>query len=223
MLETIGFSKLVSKTNVREEKDETIDDLVESIKTNGLLQPLAVRELSNGKYEILAGHRRYEALKRLNVDFVEVNVLDDVVDTEDVIRIQLAENIQRQNMSAFEYVKLFDMLKDKYDISDAKLALFVNKSYSWIRDQYTAVKILKKTYGSEENIPFDMTKKSASTIKAMSRRNKQESKTYDCNGFSVTVKKHSYIIYCTDFDFETKLNKFLEENGKNEPSIATKD
>lgn len=223
MLKTIGLSKLVSKTNVREEKDETINDLVESIKANGLLQPLAVRELSNGKYEILAGHRRFEALKQLNIDFVECNVLEDVIDTTDVLRIQLAENIQRKNMSAVEYVRIFDMLKDKYGISDAKLAMYLNKSYSWVRDQYTALKILKKTYGSEENIPVEMTKKSASTIKAMSRRNRQESKTYDCNGFSCTVKKHSYIIYCTDFDFEAKLNKFLEENGKGKPSIASED
>ena len=86
MLKCIDINKLVSKMNVREEKDETIKELADSIRINGLLSPLIVRELSNGKYEILAGHRCYEALKRLNEPVVECNIIEDVVANEDVIR-----------------------------------------------------------------------------------------------------------------------------------------
>lgn len=212
MLKCIDINKLVSKMNVREEKDETIKELADSIKINGLLSPITVRELSNGKYEILAGHRRYEALKRLNEPVVECNIIEDVVTNEDVIRVQLAENIQRKNMSAFEYVKIFEKLKSEYGISNSKLALFLNKSVSWVRDQYVAVELLNRKYG--DKIPEEIMKKSASTIKAAHYHgDKDEAIKHDGKGFTCTQKRHSYILFCTDFDFETKLQKFLKENG----------
>lgn len=212
MLKCISINKLVSKVNVREEKDETIKELADSIRINGLLSPLTVRELSNGKYEILAGHRRYEALKRLNEPIVECNIIEDVVTNEDVIRVQLAENIQRKNMSAFEYVKIFEKLKSEYGVPNAKLALFLNKSVSWVRDQYVAVELLNRKYG--DKIPEEMMKKSASTIKAAHYRGrKDEAIKRDGKGFTCTQKRHSYILFCTDFDFEAKLQKFLKENG----------
>ena len=212
MLKCIDINKLVSKMNVREEKDETIKELADSIRINGLLSPITVRELSNGKYEILAGHRRYEALKRLNEPVVECNIIEDVVTNDDVIRVQLAENIQRKNMSAFEYVKIFEKLKSEYGVSNSKLALFLNKSVSWVHDQYVAVEFLNRKYG--DKIPEEMMKKSASTIKAAYYRgHKDEAIKRDGKGFTCTQKRHSYILFCTDFDFETKLQKFLKENG----------
>ena len=212
MLKCIDINTLVSKSNVREEKDETIRELADSIKINGLLSPITVRELSNGKYEILAGHRRYEALKRLNEPFVECNILEDIITNEDVIRVQLAENIQRKNMSPFEYVKIFEKLKSEYGVPNAKLAFFLNKSLSWVNDQYLAVDLLNRKYG--DKIPEEMMKKSASTIKAAYYRgHKEEVIKHDGKGFTCTQKRHSYILFCTDFDFEAKLQKFLKENG----------
>lgn len=114
---------------------------------------------------------------------------------------QLAENIQRKNMSAFEYVKIFEKLKSEYSVPNAKLAFFLNKSVSWVRDQYVAVELLNRKYG--DKIPEEMMKKSASTIKAAHYRGHKDE----------AIKRHSYILFCTDFDFEAKLQKFLKENG----------
>lgn len=213
MQKLLRIDQLVSKTNVRNEKDDTLQDLADSILANGLLSPLTVRELSNGKYEILAGHRRYEALKIIHEDFVECNILEDVIDNKDVLRIQLAENIQRKNMSAFEYVEVFNMLMERYNINKKQLAKYLNKSYHFVEDQYVAVKILNAQYG--DNIPEEAKHKSASTIRSYGglHKRKEPAKTINTDAYSLTIKRHSYILFCKDFDFEKKLNKFLELYG----------
>lgn len=213
MLKIIPIEKLVSDINVRNEHDSTIQDLVESIKLNGLIQPISVRKIDGGKYEILAGHRRYEALKRLNEPLVECNIMEDVDSLADVYRIQLAENIQRNNMTPYEYVEMFDKLKKEYNFSNGKLALFLNKSQSWISAQYSAVQILNDKYGDKTKVPKDIAKKSAATVKARHYSDTSDKKVLSGKGFTCILKQHKYQILCTDFEFEQKLQNFLKENG----------
>lgn len=219
MLKILKIDQLISKTNVRNEKDDSIQELADSILANGLLQPLTVRELSNGKYEILAGHRRYEALKIIHEDFVECNIVDNVIDSKDVYRVMLAENIQRKNMSAFEYVECFNMLIEKHGITKKQLAKFLNKSYTFVEDQYQAVRILNAQYGG--NIPEEAKQKSAATIRSYNglHRKKEPIKKLEGEGFSVKVKKHTYFLTITDYEFEKIFNNFLKTYGATETEV----
>ncbi|MCQ2088169.1 MAG: ParB/RepB/Spo0J family partition protein [Bacilli bacterium] len=215
MLKTLPVNLIYSSSNVRQENDDTIFELMTDINTNGLLQPIVVREV-NDKYEVVAGHRRLLAVKNLGESHIECNVLEDISDKER-IRLQLSENLQRKQMSAWELVDAFDSLKEKYNFSDAQIAKFLHKSVGFIADQRYAVRLLNEKYGGE--VPDQAKKLAAGVIKtAMSKKKSGNSQTFHCNGFTYTTKGHSIIISCGNYDFENALYAFLknwdEKNGE---------
>lgn len=216
MLKCLNIDSLVVKNNIRKisKSDESFKQLCSSIKLEGLLTALTVKEIGDNKYEILAGHRRYEALKTLGEQLVECNIIDNVEDEKDVIRVQLAENIHRENMTPFEYVSIFNKLKENYGMDNTRIALFLNKSIAWVNDQYFASKYLKDKYGDIDDIPSDIKHKAASTIRAYSLKGTNEEKikkiSDDCD---VERKRHCYRISCKTNEFENKLLEFLKENN----------
>ena len=111
----IEISKLyVSHMNVRKTlrgiKDETsISDLANDIVMNGLINPITVLyNNTNNKYEIIAGQRRFLAMKKLNKDAITCNILQ--VDPHKAEQISLVENIQRNPMTTCDKVKAFAKL-----------------------------------------------------------------------------------------------------------------
>ena len=214
-IKVIDINQIVSGPNVRNERDETILELAASIEKDGLMNPITVRFIGNGKYEIVAGHRRYEAMKYLNEPYIECNVI--ICTDKDRLIYQLSENIQRKNMSAYEYVEVFEQIKKSNPaINTSQLAKMFHKSYDWVASQYSAVKILEAQYrtGNMDTpvvIPEEEKKKSAAVIKAEYRRRviKDESEILDCEGMTVRRKGHTYQIYCYSFDAEESLKKLL--------------
>lgn len=104
----------LSKHNVRKiletPEDETnIDNLVDSIKVNGLINPLTVKKNSNGLYEILAGQRRFLALQKLNMNSIICKVIDDIKE-EQAELLSFTENIQRNKMSQQDKCFMFNKL-----------------------------------------------------------------------------------------------------------------
>lgn len=212
MLKILPMEKLVNNFNVRNEDDETLKNLIDSIKANGLITPISVREIDNGKYQIVAGHRRYKAMQRLGEPMIECNILDNIEKDVDLIRAQLAENIQRKNMTCLEYVEMFEKLKAEYNISNSRLALYLNKSLGWIQQQYAAAKLLNDKYGDKTKIPAKVLKKSAASIRKDHYENTTDKKTISGKGFTCIIKGHRYQILCTDFEFEQKLLDLLKEH-----------
>ena len=106
MLKTIDMTRIVSGKNIRNEHDNEIAELADSIEKQGLINPILVQALENGKFQIIAGHRRFEAVKRLGLPFIECNVIE-YLSEKDRILTQIAENTQRKDMSAYELVKVF--------------------------------------------------------------------------------------------------------------------
>ena len=89
--------------------DEALMDLAQSIRENGLIQPITVRECENG-YQIVAGERRYRAMKLNGMLEVPVLVMD--ADELQMAEMALVENIQRENLSAIEEAKSYiDIMK----------------------------------------------------------------------------------------------------------------
>lgn len=212
MTKMIEVSKIENGTNVRNEKDVTLYELAESINENGLLQPITVRKIKNGKYEVINGHRRLEAVKYLQESFIECNVLD-VNDKERLI-LQVVENVQRQNMSAYELVEVFNGMKEAYKCNNKAIAHYFGKSEQWVYDNYCAVKLLEKEFAGG-SIPEDKKKLSAGMIKvSVTKKRKGNAKSCECEGFSVRKHGHSYIINCSQFDAETELNEFIQARMK---------
>ncbi|MCQ2598197.1 MAG: ParB/RepB/Spo0J family partition protein [Treponema sp.] len=211
MVKAIEISKIYSSGNVRNEVDNTLLDLMASIEKNGLLQPIVVRVTEKG-YEVVAGHRRLEAVKRLGEPFIDCNILEDV-NTKERFVMQLEENLQRKEMSAYEIVCAADKLTEEYGCTDTQISAMLHKPSNYIANQRYAVRLLEKEY--KDGIPEEKKKLSANVIMAMNQKKTratvQSEKIYG-KGFTVQKKGHTYQIYCTDFNFEDLLNKLIQEN-----------
>lgn len=110
----IPISKIVTTENSRTDyKKGEIEDLMSSIKQDGLLQPIGVCELEDGTFELVFGNRRYIATKKLGLKSIDANVLDasNVQDETDLMVINLIENEQRSNISDLEKGRYFQELK----------------------------------------------------------------------------------------------------------------
>ncbi|WP_455137510.1 ParB/RepB/Spo0J family partition protein [Thermophilibacter sp.] len=110
-------------------KAEELAELTDSIKQNGILQPLLVREVANG-YEIVAGERRYQAARAAGLTEVPV-VIRDITD-EDVFKLALIENLQRSDLTPLEEARGYrQLIKDK-GLTQEELAKALSKSRSTI-------------------------------------------------------------------------------------------
>lgn len=100
---------------------EEINNLAQSIKDKGILQPLVVTALADGKYELIAGERRLRAAKLAGVNKVAVFVKNGVND-QDKAELALIENIQRQNLNPVERARGFFDLQNKFNMTQDAIA-----------------------------------------------------------------------------------------------------
>ena len=110
-------------------KPDELAELADSIKQNGILQPIIVRKQGTS-YEIVAGERRYQAAKLAGLDEVPV-VIRDISD-EDVFKLALIENLQRSDLDPIEEAQGYNQLIDKNGLTQEEVARLVSKSRSSI-------------------------------------------------------------------------------------------
>jgi hypothetical protein len=104
-------------------RDSYIDELAGSIDRNGLLHPLVLLKKHDGRYKILCGFRRFQALKRLNRPMVEAKVYQETdFSTEDFFNISLAENTKRRNLNPIEIGNFLDSAGSTLGLSNTELA-----------------------------------------------------------------------------------------------------
>ncbi len=109
---------------------EELVELSESIKRNGVVQPILVRKRQGQGYEIIAGERRWRASKLANLSKIPAIILD--VDDRAAMEIALVENIQRQNLNALEEAEGYKRLINEFNYTQEQLADVVGKSRSHI-------------------------------------------------------------------------------------------
>ena len=117
--------------------DEAITALAESIREHGMLQPILVRPLDTGGYQIVAGERRWRAARMLGLDEVPVNIRE-LSDTE-TMQIAIIENLQRENLNPVEEASGYNELIEKYGMTQEQLSEMVGKSRSAVAN---AVRLL---------------------------------------------------------------------------------
>lgn len=108
--------------------DEAITALADSIREHGMLQPILVRPISSGGYQIVAGERRWRAARMLGLDEVPVNI-KEISDIE-AMQIAIIENLQRENLNPVEEANGFCELIEKYGMTQDQVAKMVGKSRS---------------------------------------------------------------------------------------------
>ncbi len=115
------------KYQPRGDMDEgALAELAESIKKQGLLQPLVVREITNGRYEIIAGERRWRACQLAGVK--EVPVVLRQVDDETAMAMALVENLQREDLNAMDQARAMHRLTTEFALTHQQIAELLSKS-----------------------------------------------------------------------------------------------
>jgi len=111
---------------------ESLEELTNSIKEQGIIQPIVVRpdKSSKGKYEIIAGERRWLASQNAGLHEVPVVILD--VNDVKSLEFSIVENVQRQDLNAVEEAKGYQRLVDDFNYNQEKLSQFIGKSRSYI-------------------------------------------------------------------------------------------
>lgn len=106
--------------------EEELQALSESISVHGVIQPLTVREMSNGYYQIIAGERRWRAARMANISDVPVIVVE--ADDKKAMELALIENLQRQDLNPVEEALGYQSLIEEYGLTQEEAASRVGKS-----------------------------------------------------------------------------------------------
>ena len=129
-----GFQQTLNVTQLQPGKyqprsymdDAALQTLADSIKTQGIMQPILVREISNNQYEIIAGERRWRASQLAGITQVPVLVRD--IADESALAMALIENIQRENLNPLEEAQGIKRLIDEFAMTHEKAAEAVGRS-----------------------------------------------------------------------------------------------
>jgi ParB family transcriptional regulator, chromosome partitioning protein len=105
---------------------ERLDDLAASIRAQGVIQPVVVREISKDRYELIAGERRWRAAQKAGLS--EIPALVKAVPDQAVVAMALIENIQRENLSPLEEAQALSRLIDEFHLTHQETADAVGRS-----------------------------------------------------------------------------------------------
>ncbi len=121
-----------NKYQPRKKFDEArLDELTDSIKSRGIIQPIIVRNSdSDSKYEIIAGERRWLAAQKAGLHEVPIVVID--VDDKKALEFGIVENVQRHDLNAIEEAEGYKRLIDEFSYDQEQVAKFIGKSRSHI-------------------------------------------------------------------------------------------
>lgn len=145
----------------RKEFDEiALNELADSIRVHGIIQPLTVRRMAPGQYQIISGERRWRASTLLGLE--EVPAFIRIANDQELLEMALIENIQREDLNAMEIAYSYYRLKNEFDLTHERLAERVGKDRSTITnylrllelhpDVVTAIKTEAITMGHARTI-----------------------------------------------------------------------
>lgn len=117
-----------------------IQELAETIQAHGLLQPIILREYEPAKYEIIAGERRYRAMKLL--EWEKAPAIVEKMNDHETASLALIENLQRSQLSPVEEAQAYEKLMDLNNLTQAKLAKGMGKSQSAVANKLRLLKLI---------------------------------------------------------------------------------
>lgn len=130
----------------RRDFDETqLKELADSIQASGLLQPVVVRPRPNGRYELIAGERRWRAVQRLG--WLKVPAVVKDVDDRSLLTLALIENLQRDNLSAIDSGLGYQRLMEEFSMPQAEVARLVGKSPSAVSNTLRLLRLPEEVQG----------------------------------------------------------------------------
>lgn len=152
---------LPNRSQPRKQFDaDALESLAESIRQNGVLQPLTVRRMANGMYELIAGERRLRAARLVGVRRLPCIVMD--VSDESSAVFALLENMQRQDLGFFEEAEALSRIMLQYDLTQEDLAARIGKAPSTISNKLRLLRLPEDV--RREIIRMDLTERHARAL-----------------------------------------------------------
>ena len=134
--------------------DAGIEELAESIRVQGLMQPIVIRSIGGERYEIIAGERRWRACQKAGLSEIPALIKD--VPDESAIAMSLIENIQRENLNPMEEAMALHRLKQEFELTHEQTAAAVGKSRSAVSNLLRLVNLPDKVRTLLENGDMEM-------------------------------------------------------------------
>lgn len=122
--------------------EEALQELAESIRTLGLIQPITVRRCQSGKYQIISGERRFRACRLAGFDMIPAYVRD--ANEQGMLEMAIVENIQRENLDPIEVAMSYQRLIDECRLTQDQMALRVGKKRASIANSLRLLKLPAK-------------------------------------------------------------------------------
>lgn len=119
--------------------EESLNELAESIKQQGIIQPITVRKLGHDHYQIISGERRYRASKLAGLDYIPAYIR--IANDQAMLEMALVENIQRENLNAIEIALSYKRLIDECKISPEELSIKVGKDRTTVTNYLRLLKL----------------------------------------------------------------------------------
>ena len=127
----------------RDIEPEALEELAESIKAQGVMQPIIVREIGPQKYEIIAGERRWRATQLAGLDTIPALVRE--LSDETALAMALIENIQREDLNSMEEAIALHRLQTEFELTQQEIATAVGKSRSTVANFLRLMSLPKET------------------------------------------------------------------------------
>lgn len=121
------------------DKDSDMQELIQSVKDYGILQPILVNKLENDMFKIISGHRRYFAAKKANL--LKMPVVDIDVCNKKVPIVYLSENLHRKNLHFFEEAEIIFKLINDYKLSQDMISTSLGVEQSFITDRLNLLRL----------------------------------------------------------------------------------
>jgi len=170
--------------------EQRLKELVDSIKENGILQPLVVTEISDNLYELIAGERRLRAAKILNLKTVPAIVRS--AEKSKKLELSLIENIQRQDLNPMERARAYQRLMSEFNLTQEEIAKRVGKARASVANTLRLLslpEIIQKAIEEER-----ITEGHAKVLLSLDSPEKQEAMLHRILGLGLTVRETEMIV-----------------------------
>lgn len=121
---------------------EALEELAESIKTLGLIQPITVRRKSEGRYQIISGERRFRACRQAGMDMIPAYIRD--TNDQGMLEMAIVENIQRENLDPIEVALSYQRLIEECNLTQEQMAVRVGKKRATVTNSLRLLKLPAK-------------------------------------------------------------------------------
>jgi ParB family chromosome partitioning protein len=197
---------------------ESIDELAASIEEKGVLQPLIVRRFGGGKYELIAGERRFRAAQQIGLNTVPVVIKD--VDENETLELALVENIQRQDLNPIEEALAYKELLGRYQYTQDELAKHIGKDRSSIANSLRLLKLSDKI--RDYLISGDLTMGHARALLGLENRELQLQIADDIVKNNLSVREVEMLIKKFKESGGDRLISVPEDTGGSQPRPANR-